>query len=140
MPHLRVELDGPVDPTLRRRLLGETAELLSALTGSPLARVRSQVLEYGADTMAVGGTPVSESGRRSPLIWVHMLEGRPAGTHREIIAGLANLVAAIVGVPVGDVRVFITEFPPQRWGIGAQPAAPVRRNTGDPQDGSPAGH
>lgn len=123
MPHLRVELTGPLEPALKRRLLAETAGELSAVTGSPIDRVRTQVLEYPADGMAVGGVPVSESGRVSPLVWVHLLAGRPAEVRLQLIDRLSTVVAAILAVPLSDVRVFVTEFAPDRWGIGGRPRA-----------------
>jgi 4-oxalocrotonate tautomerase family enzyme len=128
VPFLRVDLADPVDPERKRKLLVRTAELFAEVVGSPLERVRTQVVELPADGVAVGGVPVAESGQQAPFIWIELLAGRPADRHEALIERQTALVASILGIPPDHVRVRITEVPPRLWGSAGRPAtgAPSR--------------
>src|SRR2546429_3452923 len=62
-----------------------------------------------------------------PLVRIDIMEGRPPEKIRELHSGVAALVAEILDTPIERVRTYITQFPPEGWGIG-----------GGPPDGSPA--
>jgi len=127
MPFIRVDVATGIAPDVRARLLSETAALFAEITESPLDRVRSQVHELPADSFAVGGTPIAESGQQAPFITVDLLQGRPVEQHTAIIERMSVLVAEIVGVPVERTRLRVNEVPPHDWGIGGLPASELRR-------------
>jgi 4-oxalocrotonate tautomerase family enzyme len=127
VPFLRVDLAAPVAPATRRELLVRCAELFAEITESPVDRIRTQVHELPADSFAVGGVPIAESGVQAPFVTVDVLEGRPVEQHRELIERIPALVAEIVGVPVERTRLRINEVAPTRWGIGGVPASELRR-------------
>ncbi len=56
-----------------------------------------------------------------PIIRVDLLEGRDAGTKRELIGRLTDVTAEVLGVSREQVRVLITELPPRHWGTGGVP-------------------
>ncbi len=127
MPFLRVDLAGPVDAATKRELLTRTAALFAELTESPIDRIRTQVHELPADSFAVGGVPIADSGEQAPFITLDLLEGRPVEQHTALIEQVSTLVAEIVGVPVERTRLRINEVPPTDWGIAGVPAAARRR-------------
>jgi 4-oxalocrotonate tautomerase len=45
----------------------------------------------------------------------------------ELHRKLAELVAETLDTPIERVRTYITQFPPEAWGIGGVPASEVRR-------------
>jgi 4-oxalocrotonate tautomerase family enzyme len=127
MPFLRVDLAAPVDPDVTRLLLARTAVLFAELTESPLERIRTQVHVLPADSFAVGGVPIAESGEQAPFVTLDLLEGRPVEQHTALIEQISSLVAELVGVPLDRVRLRINEVPPSDWGIGGVPASELRR-------------
>jgi len=127
MPFLRVDLAAPVDPELKRELLQRTAALFAELTESPIDRIRTQVHELPADSFAVGGVPVAESGVQAPFITLDLLEGRPPEQHRALIEQMSALVGALVGVEPERVRLRINEVKPSGWGIGGVQASVLRQ-------------
>jgi 4-oxalocrotonate tautomerase family enzyme len=127
MPFLRIDLAGPVDGPTKRELLTRTAALFAELTESPIDRIRTQVHELPADSFAVGGVPIADSGEQAPFITLDLLEGRPVEQHTVLIERISALVAEIVGVPVERTRLRINEVPPTDWGIAGVPAATIRR-------------
>jgi 4-oxalocrotonate tautomerase len=126
MPFLRVDLAGPVDPQLKRDLLARTAELFAEITESPIDRIRTQVHELPADSFAVGGVPISETGVQAPFITLDVLAGRPPEQHRALVERMSALVAELVGVDAERVRLRINEVATTGWGIGGVQAS-VRR-------------
>lgn len=128
MPYLRVEVTGPLDPAVRRDLLARTAELFAEITESPIERIRTEVLELSADSFAVGGVPISESGELAPFVAVEVLAGRPLAQHTALIERMSPLVAEIVGARLDRTRLRITEIQPEDWGIAGVPAAAARRD------------
>ena len=61
-----------------------------------------------------------------PLVRVDIMEGRPPEVIRELHERLAALVAEVLDTPIERVRTYITQFPPQAWGIGGVPADVAR--------------
>jgi 4-oxalocrotonate tautomerase len=62
-----------------------------------------------------------------PLVRIDLMEGRPPEVIEELHDRVARLVAEIVDTPVERVRTYITQFPPEAWGIGGVPASVARR-------------
>lgn len=63
-----------------------------------------------------------------PLVQIHLMEGRPPELIEQLHTRVAALVAEIVDTPIERVRTYITEFPPEAWGIGGVPASVARRD------------
>ncbi len=61
-----------------------------------------------------------------PLVRLDIMEGRPPELIRELHERLAALVAEVLDTPIERVRTYITQFPPQAWGIGGVPADVAR--------------
>lgn len=61
-----------------------------------------------------------------PLVRIDIMEGRPPERIRELHERVAALVAEILETPIERVRTYITQFPPQAWGIGGVPADVAR--------------
>jgi 4-oxalocrotonate tautomerase family enzyme len=127
VPFLRVDLAAPVAPELKAALLRRTAELFAEITESPVDRIRTQVHELHADSFAVGGIAIAESGVQAPFITLDLLEGRPIEQHAELVGRMSALVAELVGVPIERVRLRINVVKPTDWGIGGVPASELRR-------------
>ncbi len=136
MPFLRVDLAAPVDPAMKRELLRRTAELFAEITESPLDRIRTQVHELAADSFAVGGVAIAESGIQAPFITLDVLAGRPAEQHTALVARISALVAELVDVEPDRVRLRINEVDPSRWGIGGVQASHARRAEIERRDGT----
>jgi 4-oxalocrotonate tautomerase len=62
-----------------------------------------------------------------PLVRVDIMEGRPPEVIEELHRKLAELVAETLDTPIERVRTYITQFPPEAWGIGGVPASVARR-------------
>jgi 4-oxalocrotonate tautomerase len=127
MPFLRVDLAAPVAPELKAAMLRQTAELFAELTESPVDRIRTQVHELPADSFAVGGVAIAESGLQAPFITLDLLEGRPLAQHAALVERMSALVAELVGVPLDRVRLRINEVKTTGWGIGGVQASELRR-------------
>ena len=63
-----------------------------------------------------------------PLVRIDIMEGRPPEKIRELHSRVAALVAEILDTPIERVRTYITQFPPEGWGIGGVPADVARAN------------
>lgn len=61
-----------------------------------------------------------------PLVQIDIMEGRSPEQIRELHERVAALVAEILDSPIERVRTYITQFPPQAWGIGGVPADVAR--------------
>src|ERR1700736_5731809 len=61
-----------------------------------------------------------------PLVRIDIMEGRPPQMIRELHSRVAALVAEILDTPIERVRTYITQFPPEGWGIGGMPADVAR--------------
>jgi 4-oxalocrotonate tautomerase len=55
-----------------------------------------------------------------PLVRVDLVEGRGPEVIAELHRRIAQLVVEVVGVPIENVRTYITEFPGTAWGIGGR--------------------
>lgn len=62
-----------------------------------------------------------------PLVRVDIMQGRPPEVIEELHERLAHLVAEVLDTPIERVRTYITQFPPEAWGIGGVPASVARR-------------
>ena len=62
-----------------------------------------------------------------PLVRVDIMEGRPPEMIEELHRKLAELVAETLDTPIDRVRTYITQFPPEAWGIAGVPARVGRR-------------
>jgi 4-oxalocrotonate tautomerase len=127
VPFLRVDLAAPVAPDVKAALLRRTADLFAEITDSPVDRIRTQVHELPADSFAVGGIPIAESGVQAPFVTLDLLEGRPLEQHAALVARISVLVAELVGVPLDRVRLRINEVKTTDWGIGGVQASELRR-------------
>jgi 4-oxalocrotonate tautomerase len=127
VPFLRVDLAAPVAPELKAALLRRTAQLFAEITESPVDRIRTQVHELPADSFAVGGISIAESGMQAPFVTLDLLEGRPLEQHAALVARMSALVAELVGVPLDRVRLRINEVKTVDWGIGGVQASELRR-------------
>jgi 4-oxalocrotonate tautomerase len=63
-----------------------------------------------------------------PLVRIDLMEGRPPEVIEELHERVAQLVAEIVDTPIERVRTYVTQFPPEAWGIGGVPASVARRD------------
>ena len=61
-----------------------------------------------------------------PLVRIDLMEGRPPELIQELHERVAALVAEILDTPIERVRTYITQFPPQAWGIGGVSADVAR--------------
>ncbi|WP_433505726.1 tautomerase family protein [Pseudonocardia halophobica] len=123
--HFHVVRDG-VDPAQRRRLLVEASRIYAEVLDSPIERVRVFVVEYDAETAAVGGEIVAEGAPAAPYFTAVVLAGRPATQRGELLARLTDLVVDVLGVERRRVRGRIVEVAPENWAIGGVGAASVR--------------
>jgi 4-oxalocrotonate tautomerase len=63
-----------------------------------------------------------------PLVRIDIMEGRPPEQIRALHERVAAVVAEILQTPIERVRTYVTQFPPQAWGIGGIPADVARAN------------
>lgn len=127
MPYLRIDLAGPLDPDTKRTLLRDTGQLFADLIGSDISRVRTLVHEFPADSFAVGGVPVAETGEQAPYITLDLFEGRPAEQHKALCEQIPLLVADILGCPLDGIRLRINEVFGDGWSIGGVQASVKQR-------------
>lgn len=66
-----------------------------------------------------------------PIIRIELLEGRTPERKRDLIRRVTDAVVAALEVRPEQVRVLLTELPPEHWAVGgvslaerAKPAAP----------------
>lgn len=133
MPYLRIDLAGPIEPATKRALLADTARLFADIIGSDIARVRTIVHEIPADSFAVGGVALSETGgvaagaAQAPYITLDLFEGRPPDQHRALCEQIPRRVADILGCPLDEVRLRINEVFAAGWSIGGVQASERQR-------------
>jgi 4-oxalocrotonate tautomerase family enzyme len=73
-----------------------------------------------------GSRATTTKGAGMPLVRIDIMEGRPPEKIRELHSRVAALVAEILDTPIERVRTYITQFPPEGWGIGGVPADVAR--------------
>lgn len=61
-----------------------------------------------------------------PLVRIDIMEGRTPEQIRALHERVAAVVAEILDTPIDRIRTYVTQFPPQAWGIGGVPADVVR--------------
>lgn len=54
-----------------------------------------------------------------PIISANILSGRSADQKRALVRELAQGAVRALGVREEQVRIIITEIPPEHWGVGA---------------------
>ena len=123
MSYLRIDLAGPLDSEVKRRLLHDTAQLFADLIGSDISRTRTAVHEFGADSFAIGGIPAAETGDQAPYITLDLFEGRPPDQHKALCEQIPRLVADILGCPLEGIRLRINEVFADGWSIGGVQAS-----------------
>jgi 4-oxalocrotonate tautomerase family enzyme len=127
MPYLRIDLAGPIDPAVKRRLLHDSAALFAELIESDISRVRTLVHEVPGDSFAVGGVPVAETGEQAPYITLDLFEGRPDSQHKALCERIPRLVAEILDCPLDGIRLRVNEVFAAGWSIGGIQASEKRR-------------
>lgn len=68
-----------------------------------------------------------------PIVRIDMLEGRTPERKAELIRRITETIVATLEVQPEQVRVLLSEFPADHWGVGGRSIAERARNTGDQQ-------
>ena len=55
-----------------------------------------------------------------PIVHIDMLAGRTRETKAALLRRVTEAVAETLGVRREQVRVLISEYPPQHWGVGGE--------------------
>ena len=124
MPLIQIDLMEGHSDDVYRELIERCTALYAEILDAPLERFRTQINVVPAARWGLGGKAAPE--RVSPLITIELLDGRPRAVLMRVMAEQSALVAEILGVPVGQTRVLIREFPASHWGIGGVPASEAR--------------
>jgi 4-oxalocrotonate tautomerase len=72
-----------------------------------------------------------------PLVRIDIMEGRTPEQLRALHERVAAVVAEVLATPIDRVRTYITEFPPQLWGIGGVSADVARADEVAARAGTP---
>lgn len=128
-----VVLAGHPRPVLKS-MLREFSTTLARIMAAPIERLQVWVQEIDPELYAVGGEPADEALAHEdradveiPLVRLVMMQGRPQDQADAAIRELTAVVARHLGGDPARVRVEIQSVPPERWGIGGQPASVLRR-------------
>lgn len=62
-----------------------------------------------------------------PLVRIDMVQGRSTEQIADLIESVSDAVSQSLGAPLETVRVFVTEIPADRYGIGGKPFPVVQR-------------
>lgn len=119
-------LDGRFTVEQRHRLLVEASHCYSEVLDSPLERVRTFIVRYTPDDVAVAGAVASESSTAAPYFTAIVLAGRPRAQREELAARFTDLIVDVLGVSRPAVRGRIIEVDPANWFIGGRSAGGVR--------------
>lgn len=60
-----------------------------------------------------------------PIVRIDMMEGRSPERKADLIRRVTEVVVETLAVRPEQVRVLLSEFPPEHWGIAGNPAKPV---------------
>lgn len=71
-----------------------------------------------------------------PIVRIDLLAGRPPERKAELIRRVTDAVAAALEVQPEQVRVLLSELPPEHWGVGGQSLA-ERGRTSEPPGRTP---
>lgn len=71
-----------------------------------------------------------------PIVRIDLLAGRPAERKAELLRRVTEVVASTLGVAPAQVRVLLTEYPPEHWAIGGVAAAPPAPDPSAPVPGA----
>ncbi|WP_432677064.1 tautomerase family protein [Rhodococcus pyridinivorans] len=119
-------VDGIFTVEQRHRLLVEASHCYSEVLDSPLERVRTFIVRYTPDDVAVAGAVASESSTAAPYFTAIVLAGRPRAQREELAARFTDLIVDVLGVSRPVVRGRIIEVDPANWFIGGRSAGGVR--------------
>ncbi len=130
MPVAHINLLKGHNRAVLRQLIGEVSEAMSQILAAPKDRLEVWITEIDPDLWGVSGEPASEVLAREPRGQVEMpfvemvlMEGRPVEQHHRIIAAISEIIAGLLGVEQGRIRVHIANAKPDLWGIGGVPAS-----------------
>lgn len=124
MPLIQIDLMEGHSSDVHRELIDRCTALYAEIVVAPIERFRATVMAVPRDRWGLGGVPGAE--KVSPLIRIHLMEGRPAELLRRLMGEMSALVAEILDIPVADTRVLLTEIPVTHWAIGGVPASEAR--------------
>jgi 4-oxalocrotonate tautomerase family enzyme len=124
MPVIQIDLMEGHSSDVYHELIERCTALYAEIVAAPIERFRATVNVVPSDQWGLGGVP--EAPRISPLIRILLMEGRPQELLHRLIAEMSALVAEILGIPLADTRVLVTEIPVTHWGIGGTPASLAR--------------
>lgn len=108
-------------------VLAGVHNVIVRVTNAP--RTTVWVEEIDPQHWAAQGVPAAELLRTrplaeidSPLVTVTMIKGRPVEQHRELIAGITEVLVKELRLDPKGVRVKIAETPAESFGIGGMQA------------------
>jgi 4-oxalocrotonate tautomerase family enzyme len=124
MPLIQIDLMEGYPEAAHQALIQRCTALYAEIVVAPIERFRASVNVFPAAQWGLGGVPGSE--KVSPLIQIHLMEGRPVELLHRLLREMSVLVAEILNIPVENTRVYLTEIPVTHWGIGGVPASEAR--------------
>lgn len=120
MPFISVDHFAGVSREQRRELQEQLAGVVIAAFGSPPGNVRVFTRAFDPDAVF---TPGGEHAGTLPVIRAEFLPGRNYEQKKALIAGLAHRTAAVLQVPVEQIRVILYEKEKGDWARGPVPMA-----------------
>jgi 4-oxalocrotonate tautomerase family enzyme len=111
-------------PDVHRELIQRCTALYAEIVVAPIERFRATVNVVPPMQWGLGGIAAAE--KVSPLIRIHLMEGRPMELLHRLLREMSALVAEILAIPIQSTRVLVTEIPVTHWGIGGVPASEAR--------------
>ncbi len=124
MPLIQIDLMEGHPPDVHRDLIERCTALYAEIVVAPIERFRATVNAVPRNQWGLGGVPGAV--KVSPLIRIHLMEGRPVELLHRLMGEMSTLVAQILDIPVEHTRVLLTEIPVTHWAIGGVPASEVR--------------
>ncbi len=124
MPLIQIDLMEGHPAEVHEALIKRCTALYAEIVVAPIERFRASVNVFPAAQWGLGGVP--GSGKVSPLVQIHLMEGRPIELLHRLLREMSVLVAEILDIPVENTRVYLTEIPVTHWGIGGVPASEAR--------------
>jgi 4-oxalocrotonate tautomerase family enzyme len=124
MPLIQIDLMEGYGDDVHRELIQRCTALFAEIVVAPIERFRATLNVVPAAHWGLGGD--AAPSKVSPLIQIHLMDGRPLELLHRLMHEMSTLVAEILNIPVGDTRAYLTEFPATHWGIGGIPASQAR--------------